>query len=177
MNTPDFFPTFLELAGVTDPQTVQTVDGESMVKLFTDGSQYVARAAEAGKIRDRKDANAFRIPESVSGLADDRGLIFHYPHQLRYEDQDDIDFLSALRRGDWKLVYRMHTGELELYNLRDDIGEHSNVAAGNRELTRSMASELSDRLRHWNAPMPTVRATGKPVPMPDETDAFAALKK
>lgn len=177
VNTPDFFPTFLELAGVTDPQTVQTVDGESMVKLFTDGSQYVARAAEAGKIRDRKDANAFRIPESVSGLADDRGLIFHYPHQLRYEDQDDIDFLSALRRGDWKLVYRMHTGELELYNLRDDIGEHSNVAAGNRELTRSMASELSDRLRRWNAPMPTVRATGKPVPMPDETDAFAALKK
>ena len=31
-----------------------------------------------------------------------------------------------------------------------------------------LAKALGDRLRAWKAPMPTVRATGKPVPMPDE---------
>ena len=85
--------------------------------------------------------------------------------------------LSTLQIQAYMKDMAMSRGTFDLGNGTYDIGEHSNVAAGNRELTRSMASELSDRLRHWNAPMPTVRATGKPVPMPDETDAFAALKK
>ena len=94
--------------------------------------------------------------------------MFHYPHQYRYEDQDDIDFLSAIRKGDWKLVYRMHTSELELYNLREDIGERNNVAAKYPQRVASMAKSLGNKLRGWNAPMPTVRATGKKVAMPDE---------
>ena len=94
--------------------------------------------------------------------------MFHFPHQLRFEDQDDIDFMSSLRKGDYKLVYRMHTGELELYNLRDDLGERNNIAAKNKKLVKSMAAELGSKLRGWNAPMPTVRATGKKVALPDE---------
>ena len=108
------------------------------------------------------------IPETISGIDPERGIIFHFPHQLRFEDQDDIDFMSAIRKGDWKLVYRMHTAELELYNLREDIGERNNLAARHLEIVREMAKELGTRLRSWDAPMPTVRATGQKVPMPDE---------
>ncbi len=168
VSTEDFFPTFMELAGVENPQTVQTRDGESMVRLFTDGSEFVAEARKAGKIGSQAEANAFEIPASVSGLDPQRGLVFHFPHQLRFEDQNDIDFMSSLRKGDYKLVYRMHTGELELYNLRDDLGERNNIAAKNKKLVKSMAAELGSKLRGWNAPMPTVRATGKKVALPDE---------
>ena len=76
--------------------------------------------------------------------------------------------MSAIRKGDWKLVYRMHTAELELYNLRDDIGERNNLAAKHPERVKEMAKALGDQLRNWNASMPTVRATGRKVPMPDE---------
>ena len=36
------------------------------------------------------------------------------------------------------------------------------------EIVKEMAKELGTRLRGWDAPMPTVRATGQKVPMPDE---------
>ena len=81
---------------------------------------------------------------------------------------EDIDFLSAVRKGDWKLVYRMRTGALELYNLEDDLGEQNNVAAANPEKVKELAAELSAKLREWKSPMPTSRANGKVVPMPDE---------
>lgn len=172
INTPvvveDFFPSFCEMAHVENPQTVQTRDGQSFVKLVTDGSQYVAQAKKDGKIRNQKEANAFPVPTEIGGIDPERDLIFHYPHQLRFEDQDDIDFMTSMRRGDWKLVYRMHTGELELYNLKDDLGERHNLVAKNKKLVKSMAKDLGAKLRAWEASMPTVRATGKTVPYPDE---------
>ena len=172
LNTPvineDIFPTILEMAGVKRYETVQECDGLSLVKLITAGSKMVAKAQKRGEIATQKEANAFVVPASVSGVDPERELIFHYPHQYRVEDQDDIDFMSAVRKGDWKLVYRMHTGELELYNLRDDIGERNDLAASHPERVAELAKALGDRLRAWKAPMPTVRTTGKPVPMPDE---------
>lgn len=172
INTPvvveDFFPTFCELADVENPETVQTRDGQSIVRLVTEGSKYVAEAKKAGKIKNQFEANRFAVPESVSGIKDNRSLVFHYPHQLRFEDQDDIDFMSAVRQGDWKLVYRMHTADLELYNLRDDIEERDNLASRYPERVKKMSKDLGNLLRGWNASMPTVRATGEAVPMPDK---------
>ena len=57
------------------------------------------------------------IPAEVSGLDPERVLVLHYPHKWKPYDLADIDYLSAVRKGDWKLVYRMQTGELELYDL------------------------------------------------------------
>ncbi len=79
-----------------------------------------------------------------------------------------VTFLSAIRKGDWKLVYRMHDGRLELYNLKKDLGEKNDVSAMHPKIVRELAAELSDTLREWEAPMPLVKATGKLVPMPDE---------
>ena len=172
INTPvvpeDLFPTILELAGVKEYETIQEIDGKSMVRLWTDGSQYVAKAMADGRISSQKEANAFVVPEEVSGINPERAVISHFPHQWRIEDQYDVDFLSAIRCGDWKLVYRMHDFALELYNLKEDLGERHNLASDHPEKVKVLATELSDALRDWNAPMPIVRATGKPVPMPDE---------
>ena len=112
--------------------------------------------------------NRLVIPAEVSGLDPERVLVLHYPHKWKPYDLADIDYLSAVRKGDWKLVYRMQTGELELYDLSTDLGEQRNLAAEHPEKVKELAAELGSRLRGWKAPMPTVRRTGKPVAMPDE---------
>ena len=182
INTPvvpeDLFPTLLELGGVRSYQTVQPVDGKSLVPLLTKGSRLAAMAAKKGEITDQKSANAFVIPETVSGIDPERPIFFHYPHQWKVDYKPEVDFLSTVIVGDWKLVYVMMNtvpGQrvadgvpLELYNIREDIGEKHNVAAQHPEIVARLAKVLGDRLRSWNASMPIVRATGKPVPWPDE---------
>ena len=172
VNTPviceDLFPTILQMAGVKNYDVVQEVDGKSLVNLVTKGSKLAAKATKRGDVADQKAANAFVVPESVSGIAPNRTLIFHYPHQWKPYDLEDIDFLSAVRKGDWKLVYRMRTGKLELYNLKSDIGEQSDLSSVYPERVKELAAELSSKLRGWNSPMPRLRETGKSIPLPDE---------
>lgn len=137
----DMFPTILDMAGVRGYETVQELDGQSILPLVTGKGE---------------------------GPDPERPLVFHYPHKWKPYDLEDIDFLSAVRIGDWKLVYRIAEGRTELYNLKDDIGETHDVAAENPEIAARLADTLSERLRRWNAPMPVVVATGKTAPMPDE---------
>ena len=172
VNTPvvceDLFPTILGMAGVKNYEVVQDVDGKSLVNLVTKGSQLAAKAAKRGEIADQKAANAFVVPEEVSGIDPERALIFHYPHQWKPYDLVDIDYLSAVRKGDWKLLYRMRTGTLELYNLKSDIGEQNNVAAEHPEKVKELAAAISTKLREWNSPMPKSKADGKVIPLPDK---------
>ena len=62
----------------------------------------------------------------------------------------------------------MRTRDLELYDLSEDLGEASNVAKAHPDIVEKLARALSDRLRRFDASMPTVRSTGEKVPMPDE---------
>ena len=168
INTPviceDLFPTLLHLGGVTDYKTVQDIDGQDLYRLITDGSQLAARQ----KFNSRSDAYGFVIPKEVSGIDPDRYIISHYPHQWKPYTLDDIDYLSSIRSGAWKLVYRMRTRELELYNLEQDLGEQCNIAAEHPEIVRSLASALTGRLKKWDAGMPHVRGTGAPVEWPED---------
>ena len=172
VNTPviceDLFPTILQMAGVKNYDVVQSVDGQSLVNLVTKGSKLAAKAAKRGEISDQKSANSFVVPQSVSGIDPNRALIFHYPHQWKPYDLEDIDYLSAVRKGDWKLVYRMRSGKLELYNLKTDIGEQRDLSSAHPELVKELAAELSSKLREWNSPMPRLRESAKSIPLPDE---------
>ncbi len=172
INTPiiceDLFPTILEMAEIRNYSTVQEIDGKSIVPLITKGSKIVAKAKSAGKINSQKEANDYRIDESVSGIDPDRELIFHYPHQWKGYDLPNIDYLSAIRKGDWKLVYRLKEGKVELYNIAEDIGEEHDVASQNPQMVKELSAILSNRLREWNSPMPIRSKDGKKVAMPDE---------
>ncbi|MCA9194156.1 MAG: arylsulfatase [Planctomycetales bacterium] len=45
----------------------------------------------------------------------------------------------AIQKADWKLVFHRN-GERELFNLKDDLGETSNVAAGHDEIISEMTN-------------------------------------
>lgn len=82
-----------------------------------------------------------------------RGPIFwHYPH---YGNQGGSPG-GAVRDGDWKLIDFFETRTLELYNLRDDIGEHNNLAERYPEKVKALLSKMIEFRRQTNAKMPEV---------------------
>lgn len=143
-NTPviieDFFPTLLEIAGAKNAKTEQHVDGKSFVPLL----------------------------KGINNTDPNRTFTWHYPNKWKVEELPQIDYMSAIRQGDWKLVYNMKTSKLELYNLKNDIGEQKNVAAQNPEKVGQLARLMSDKFRGWGSLMPTYKATGRPVPWADQ---------
>jgi arylsulfatase A-like enzyme len=66
-------------------------------------------------------------------------MMWHHPTSARRSPS------LALRDGDWKLLMDPDGGRLELYNLRDDLSEKSNLAAGHPEIVQ----RLKDMLRDW----------------------------
>jgi arylsulfatase A len=83
----------------------------------------------------------------------DRALFWHYPvyhHSVP---------ASAVRKGDWKLIQFLDEGRLELYNLKQDVGETNNLA----DALPEKAAELLGLLEGWRQ---EVRAE-MPEPNPD----------
>ena len=62
---------------------------------------------------------------------------------------------SIIRKGDWKLHYYFEDKGIELYDLKNDVGEKKDLSKFETE----KASELMGDLRSWwektNAPIPT----------------------
>ncbi len=132
----DMYPTLLELAGADAPSDY-TLDGESLVPVFRDG-----------------------------GASLDREAIYqHFPGYLGSGgDTWRTTPVGTIEVGDWKLMEFFEDGRLELYNLRDDIGESNNLA---RQLP-DKAKDLHAKMIAWReaikAPMPTPNQGGKPSP-------------
>ncbi|HPC95762.1 MAG TPA: sulfatase [Sedimentisphaerales bacterium] len=72
-------------------------------------------------------------------LRDDRALYWHYPH---YHHSTPA---GAIRQGDWKLIEFFETGVTQLYNLRDDPGEQTDLSA----VSPRKALELQIKLAQW----------------------------
>ena len=170
LNTPvvaeDLYPTILEMAGITDYATVQELDGKSIVRLLTDGSAVVRQAMDEGRITNQEEAFGFQIDEQISGIDPEREVLAHFPHQWKPYQLHDIDYMSSLRKGDWKIVYRHREQTLELYNIGEDITERNDLSKSNPEKLREMAEALTAKLEGYDALLPTFRSTGERVPMP-----------
>ena len=134
----DFYPTILEIAGVQKYTTVQKRDGISFMPLLTG----------KGKVKDRD-------------------IYWHYPHSWGPLGPG-IGATCSIRSGDWKLVYYFADGKRELFNIPEDISEKNDVAIKNPRIVKKLAQKLSNYLRSVDAQRPTLRATGKLAPWPDE---------
>lgn len=97
-----------------------------------------------------------------SGTLDRVALYWHYPHYWGGVPPRVRPF-GAIRAGDWKLIEFYEDMNVELYNLKDDLGETRDLASSKPELV----SELRARLHAWResvgAQMPTPNANYKPL--------------
>ena len=123
----DFFPTLLDLIGLTSKQQ-RKFDGKSFAP-------------------------------ALRGEPFNRDAIFcHFPHGGR-SDIDGFRPATWVRRGDWKLI-RFHadnddgSDKLELYNLRDDVGENRNLAANEKELAAELNALIGNFLTESEAVVP-----------------------
>jgi arylsulfatase A-like enzyme len=100
------------------------------------------------------------MPLFNGGAVPRNALYWHYPlaepHFLGGRSS------GAMRDGDYKLIEFFDTGEFELYNLREDIGETRNLASA----MPHKVTELRDTLVAWRQwihasmdPMRPARAT------------------
>lgn len=81
-------------------------------------------------------------------------LFWHYPHYQHYQLGGTTPY-GAIRKGDFKLIEYFSDMRVELYNLKEDLGEKHNLAQTNPE----KVDELRRRLHAWRkevgAQMPT----------------------
>jgi len=71
-----------------------------------------------------------------------RPIYWHFPH-----NRDDATFSmgSAIREGDWKLIYTYDNKEVNLFNLKDDIKESTDLS----DKFPLKASQLLTELQQW----------------------------
>ena len=108
----------MEAMGSTYGEPVQLIDVfPTLVEL-----------ASGRRCRDAQVNGVSLVPTLKGKRLKERNLFMH----RSYEDQN-----SAVIRGDWKLI-RYRSGKVELFNLKVDEGESSNVAERFPERTRKL---------------------------------------
>lgn len=135
----DFFPTLIEMAGGELSSVTQAIDGVSFVPLL----RRTARPAA------------------------DRALFWHFPNNWGPAGPG-IGAFSAVRQGDWKLIYYHADRRIELFDLAHDLGETTNLAERQPDRVRALAARLTEHLQSVHAQMPVDKATGLVVPWPSQ---------
>lgn len=109
------------------------------------------------------------VPLLAGGFVSERSLFWHFPCYLEADAAAGTwrsTPCSAIRRGDWKLVFWYETRTVQLFDLAVDIGENVNVASTHFSLASSMISELRDWLVATGAALPRAKGTTIEVPLP-----------
>ena len=126
----DFYPTLLAMCGLK-PHADLTLDG-------------------------------FDQTPTLLGLSSPRDRVFcHFPHGSTAQAKEIPGFLPGtyVRKGDWKLI-RFYadnddgTDRFELYNLRDDVGESSNLARAEPGRVRELNALIDGFLKDTDAVVP-----------------------
>jgi arylsulfatase A-like enzyme len=112
----------------------------------------------------------------------DRGPIYwHFPHYSNHGYQSPG---GAIRSGDYKLLEYYENGTVQLFNLKNDIGEQNDLANSHPEITKKLKKMLHCWREEVDAKMPYPKtATSKPAPgsrvskrkgnLPTDVDKFA----
>jgi arylsulfatase A len=133
-------PFIVHWPGVTKPGSVCETPVISM-DLYPTILEIAGQKEAAGKGVD--GANLVALLRQDGKLHRD-ALFWHYPHHQHYQLGGTTPY-GAIRAGDFKLIEFFDDLRVELYNLREDIGEQRNLAAQ----MPAKADELRARLHAW----------------------------
>ena len=133
----DLFPTFCDIAGIVPPKE-KVLDGVSLVPLFKNET-----------IEPRSLYWHFPIYLQGYGKSDSAGMAEARDPKFRTRPG------SVIRDGNWKLHQYFEDEGLELYNLKDDLSEKTNLAESNPEKTQELLAKLNNWRAQINAPIPT----------------------
>lgn len=154
--TMDLFPTVLEVAGISDPRPDPARGPSRTGGPGRDGVSLIPVLRQTGRLSRTE-------------------LCWHYPHHQHYQLGGAMPY-GAIRSGDFKLVEFFNDMHVELYNIREDIGEEKDLAAAMPQ----KADELRTRLHAWRkdvgAQMPTPNPHHNPS-KPEYTPPPAKAKK
>lgn len=144
----DIFSTILDYAGLEEVSPLEC-------------AQTPAEVSVCGQLRSQKiDGVSLRkLLEEPRVRELSRVILTHYPHSGR------PGFMTALRMGEWKLIWNHATGEKELYNVVSDISEEKNQAKKRPSLVAKLSREMSRLLRERGAQLPKLK--GVPIALPD----------
>ena len=146
ITSPDIYPTILDISGIA-PIPEQHVDGVSF----------------AMHLRASDD------PESEARRRE-RPLFWHYPH---YGNQGGTPGASV-RKGDWKLIRFFEDGHEELFNLREDLSETTNLVDAEPEKRAELSRLLTEWAEEIEAIEPEVNPDYEPWPEREPCGHFAA---
>lgn len=82
-------------------------------------------------------------------VLDRRALYWHFPHF-----RGRVDPHSVVRQGDWKLIWYYTDQKPELFNLRADLGERTNLAERKPDKLAELKAVLEDFHRKTGALVP-----------------------
>lgn len=148
---------------VSWPKTIKPTESEERV---INADLYptfvnIINAKKMDKVLDGKDLSPVLIDEKE---LDERALFFHFPIYLQayspVEDQSRDPLFrtrpgSVIVKGNWKLHHYFEDNAYELYDLKNDVGENTNVASNNPDIVKKMVKELDEWRAQVNAPVPT----------------------
>ncbi len=84
----------------------------------------------------------------------DRAIFWHYPNFAFHRDNR---LGSAIREGDYKLLYFYDNNSIELYNLKEDISENNDLSGELPKLALRLKNKLKSLLLESQAAMPINR--------------------
>jgi len=96
-----------------------------------------------------------------TGAIERDALFWHYPHYNRHPQSAPV---SIVRKGPWKLIAFLESGNLELYHLAKDLGEAKDLALIEQDRAQVLKKLLDDWKSQVGAdPMlPNARFGGRP---------------
>lgn len=136
-------PMIVKWPGVTKPGSECSVPVISM--------DFFPTILEMCNVAQSKPVDGVSITSLLKGGSSlsREALFWHYPH---YHETTPY---GVVRAGDYKLIEYFEDNHLELYNLKDDIGETKDLSKAMPDKTAELVALLRDWRKSVNAQMPT----------------------
>lgn len=138
-------PLLVRWPGVIQPGSV----AETPV-ISADFYPTLLEAAGLPLVEEQHRAGISLIPVFNKAKLPPRSLFWHYPH---YGNQGGSPG-SAVRNGEWKLIHWYTGDKYELYNLKNDIGETTNLVEKHPRTATRLKKELNAWLKSVGASFP-----------------------